>query len=141
MDTEEILSYIVSHCEKISIFYEEIGTSNKACREQTQSLFESFVHLMNQQTKTITEERDSLNRKCSDTLSNIARYKRLMGSYVDDKILSTPKQPLLAWLSELCDTEEMYQRVSSCRFVYKANELVLRSRYSPYLFDRNTKQN
>ncbi|GAB5586762.1 Microtubule bundling protein [Umbelopsis nana] len=110
MDVEDILTHITSHCEKIGIFYEEIGTSEKARREQTHSLFESFVQLLNQQTKTVIEERDSLKRKCNDTLNNIARYKRLMGNYVDDVALSTPKQPLLAWLSELCDTEEIYQR-------------------------------
>ncbi|KAH8548846.1 microtubule associated protein-domain-containing protein [Umbelopsis sp. PMI_123] len=110
MDMDELLTYIVSHCEKISLLYEEIGTSEKARRENTQSLFDSFVHLMNQQTKTITEERESLKRKCHDTLSSIAHYKRLMGTYVDEKVLETPKQPLLAWLSELCDTDEIYQR-------------------------------
>jgi Cu/Ag efflux pump CusA len=113
MDMDELLTYIVSHCEKISLLYEEIGTSEKARRENTQSLFDSFVHLMNQQTKTITEERESLKRKCHDALSNIARYKRLMGTYVDENILETPKQPLLTWLSELCDKEEIYQRVSA----------------------------
>ncbi|KAI9288633.1 microtubule associated protein-domain-containing protein [Umbelopsis sp. AD052] len=110
MDMDELLTYIVSHCEKISLIYEEIGTSEKARRENTQSLFESFVHIMNQQTKTITEERESLKRKCHDALSNIARYKRLMGTYVDEDVLENPKQPLLTWLSELCDKEEIYQR-------------------------------
>ncbi|KAG2185070.1 hypothetical protein INT43_000983 [Umbelopsis isabellina] len=100
-----------SLCEKISVLYEEIGTSEKDRKEQTQSLFESFIQLMDQQTKTITEERESLKRKCTDTLDNIARYKRLMGTYVDNEVISTPKHPLLTWLSELCDTEEIYQRL------------------------------
>lgn len=112
MEKEELLRHIDSLCEKISVLYEEIGTSEKDRQEQTQSLFESFMQLMDQQTKTITEERESLKRKCNDTLDNIARYKRLMGTYVDNEVISTPKHPLLTWLSELCDTEETYQRVS-----------------------------
>jgi SMC interacting uncharacterized protein involved in chromosome segregation len=112
MEKDELLRNIESLCEKISLLYEEIGTSEKDRNEQAQSLFESFMQLMDQQTKTITEERESLKRKCNDTLDNIARYKRLMGTYVDNEVISTPKQPLLTWLSELCDTEEIYQRVS-----------------------------
>ncbi|KAM3586597.1 Microtubule bundling protein [Umbelopsis sp. WA50703] len=110
MEKDELLRNIESLCEKISLLYEEIGTSEKDRNEQAQSLFESFMQLMDQQTKTITEERESLKRKCNDTLDNIARYKRLMGTYVDNEVISTPKQPLLTWLSELCDTEEIYQR-------------------------------